>query len=420
MEESLAINGGHKVIEPEAARFDWPRITSEIEQAVLKQLHETISIYENSGIFSNFEAKFARYHNRQFALLSNSGTSSILAMFEAIELGASDEILCPVYTFHATVSPMMYLGAIPVFCDADSMGNISLDEIKAHKTDKTTAVIVTHMWGNPVQDIEAIAAYCKTEGIFLLEDCSHAHGAEINGKKVGSFGDIAAWSLQGQKIITGGEGGILLTDQKDLYNRALLHGHYNKRPQKEIDESEPMREFYLTGFGLKLRAHPIAIAIADQQFDQLDSFLAVKSRYAAKFNDAFAKYSFLKTPKMTEDYKPSWYAYGLRFVADEAFGVTKDDFVAALHAEGLVEVDVPGSTGLLNNLPLFMHPERVLGRLYKEPIDTQMGFDGAQSFYDDFFKLPVWAFEDDSPVVDAYIRGVVKVADYLVAHRSLR
>lgn len=419
MQEILAINGGPKVIEPENARFDWPRITSDTELVVIKQLHETISIYDNSGIFGSFETKFARYHDRQFGLLSNSGTSSILAMFEAIGLDAGDEVLCPVYTFHATVSPMMYLGAVPVFCDADSMGNISLLDIKVRRTDKTKAIIVTHMWGNPVNEIEAIAAYCKAEGIFLLEDCSHAHGAEINGKKVGSFGDLAAWSLQGQKIITGGEGGILLTDHKDLFNRALLHGHYNKRPQKEIDESEPMREYYLTGFGLKLRAHPIAIAIADQQFNHLDNFLDMKSRYAGKFNNALAQYPFLKTPKLAEDYRPSWYAYGLQFVASEAYGVSKEDFVEALVAEGLVEVDIPGSTGLLNTLPLFTHPERVLSRLYKKPIDTQTGFDGAQNFYNDFFKIPIWAFEDDSEVVDAYVRGIIKVADYLVAHKSL-
>jgi dTDP-4-amino-4,6-dideoxygalactose transaminase len=420
MVEILAINGGPKVIEPDAARFNWPRITANTEQVVLKQLHEDLSIYDNSGIFGSFEAKFAKYHNRKYSLLSNSGTSSILAMFEAIKLEAGDEVLCPVYTFHASVSPMMYLGVIPVFCDADSMGNISINEIKKRKTDKTKAVVVTHMWGNPVQDIEAIAEYCETEGIFLLEDCSHAHGAEINGKRVGSFGDIAAWSLQGKKIITGGEGGILLTDKLDLYNRALLHGHYNKRPQKEIDESDPMREFYLTGFGLKLRAHPIAVAIADQQFDQLDNFLAMKRKYIDKLNYAFSKYPFLKTPKSSDVYKPSWYAYGMRFISDEAFSVSKEDFIKALLAEGLVEVDVPGSTGLLHTLPLFTHPERVLGRLYKSSIEQQKGFDGAQSFYDDFFKLPVWAFEEDSSVVDAYIHGIVKVSDYLVTHKSLR
>ena len=416
----LAIHGGHRTINPEEASFVWPRITTETERIVLNQLHDTISIYDNSNIFGRFEDKFAKYHKRQYGLLSNSGTSSILAMFEAIELMSGDEVLCPVYTFHATVSPIMYMGAFPVFCDSDNTGNISLTEIKKRRTSKTKAVIVTHMWGNPAADIQSIADYCKFEGLFLLEDCSHAHGAEINGQKVGSFGDIAAWSLQGQKIITGGEGGILLTSNKSLYNRALLHGHYNKRPLKEIPKDDPMQEFYLTGFGLKLRAHPIAVAIAEQQFDQLDSFLLNKYRYAKQFNDAFSKYPFLKTPYMNGYSKPSWYAYGLQFISEEAFGISREDFVSALQAEGLVEVDIPGSTGLLNDLPLFIQPNIILPRMYNHALQPQSGYSNAQLFYDRLIKIPVWAYEDDTDVVSAYIDGIIKVSDYIVAHKSLK
>ena len=91
-------------------KFNWPRITHNTEKVVIEQLHKTISIYDNSGIFGEFEKKFADYHNKKYALLSNSGTSAILSMFEAIDLRNGDEVLCPVYTFHATVSPMMYFG----------------------------------------------------------------------------------------------------------------------------------------------------------------------------------------------------------------------------------------------------------------------------------------------------------------------
>ncbi|MEI6755839.1 MAG: aminotransferase class V-fold PLP-dependent enzyme [bacterium] len=410
---TLAIHGGHPIIDPQDSKFEWPRITKEVERVALKQLHDSISIYDNSGIFRDFERNFSNYHNRQFGLLSNSGTSSILAMFEAINLVAGDEVLCPVYTFHATVSPMMYLGAVPVFCDADGMGNISLEQIKTRISAKTKAVIVTHMWGTPVQDIEDIARYCKEEGLYLLEDCSHAHGAEINGSKVGSFGDIAAWSLQGQKIITGGEGGILLTNDQSLYNRALLHGHYNKRPQKEIDENDTMREFYLTGFGLKLRAHPIAIAIANQQFELIDDFLMTKRHNAERISASLSKYPFLKLPTLNEDFKPSFYAYGMQYLEDNAYGVSKTNFVEALQAEGLSEVDIPGSTGLLNKLPLFTHPEKVLARMYENMLPNQKNYPKAEEFYDKFLKIPIWAYDDEFSIVDAYIKGFVKVCDYM-------
>ncbi len=419
MTNKLAIHGGQITIEPHKAKFVWPVVTEETERVAVKQLHETLSIYDDSGIFGEFEQKFALYHGRKYGLLSNSGTSSILAMFEALDLRLGDEVIVPVYTFHATASPMMSMGLVPLFADCDNQGNITLAGIKAKRTRKTKAVIVTHMWGVPVGEIEAIAAYCQQENLYLLEDCSHAHGASINNKPVGSFGHMAAWSLQGQKIITGGEGGILLTDDTDLFNRALLHGHYNKRPQRNIDSNNPMYQYFLTGFGLKLRAHPIAIAIANQQFDQLPSFLEYKNLYAKRMIAALEKYDFIKIDEFPSTSQPSWYALGFHFVAANAHGVTREQFVEALHAEGLVEFDIPGSTGLLNKLPLFLTPNDVLPRLYSEPIPEQGPFPSATEFYGTFIKLPVWAHASNESLVQLYIDGFDKVAKYLDKHQTL-
>lgn len=414
----LAIHGGSKTIDEQDARFNWPVIDLEAESAILNQLKDSISIYDKSGVFASFENDFAAYHSRTYGLLSNSGTSSIFAMFEAINLQPGDEVLCPVYTFHATVSPMLYTGAVPVFCDSDDEGNISLEAVKAKISDKTKAVIVTHMWGVPVQDIAAIANFCRERNIYLFEDCSHAHGASIDGKKVGSFGDISAWSLQGQKVITGGEGGILLTDNKTLYDRALLQGHYNKRPKIEIDNANPLKKFYLTGMGLKLRAHPIAIALASQQFSHLDEFIAQKEANAKRFSDAFGRYVFLSVPGNSTA-QNSWYAYGLHYDYEKAHGVSREQFVEALHAEGLVEADIPGSTGLLNEVPLFTRPHEIMPRLYKNSLPTQRSFPNAQKFYDSLIKFPVWAMPGDDSTVESYIAGVCKVADYIMANKKL-
>ena len=420
MTARLAINGGEPTTTPDKAQFTWPVITQDVESAVIEQLHSTLSIYDDSGIFGSFESKFALSHHRKYGLLSNSGTSSILAMFEALNLQLGDEIIAPVYTFHATASPLISLGLVPVFADCDNQGNISLQDIKVRRTPRTKAVIVTHMWGIPVRDIESIAAYCKEEGLFLLEDCSHAHGASIADRPVGSFGDMAAWSLQGQKIITGGEGGILLTNNKALFNRALLHGHYNKRPKNSIDEADSMYRYALTGFGLKLRAHPIAVAIADQQFDLLPSFMEHKNQYASKLIEAIEKYDFINVTSVNSSTQPSWYALGFNYIEENAYGVTREQFVDALHAEGLVEFDIPGSTGLLNHLPLFTDPQDAIPRLYSEPLPVQHSFPQAERFYRTFIKLPVWAYKEDSGVVQSYIDGFTKVAQYLTDHRGLR
>lgn len=415
----LAINGGKPVIDPAEAKFIWPRITAEAEMAILEQLQTNISIYDRSGIIKKFEDAFSKYHAREYGLLSNSGTSAIFAMYESINLQPGDEVLCPVYTFHATVSPITYTGATPIFCDSDEEGNISLDEIKKRTTPNTKAIIVTHMWGVPVKDIEEIANYCKQNGLALLEDCSHAHGASINNKKVGSFGSAAAWSLQGQKIITGGEGGIMLTDDREHYYRALLQGHYNKRPKQEIPPEHPQREYYLTGMGLKLRSHPLAVALAMQQFDQLDIFVRNKQKYANKFARALEGLDFLSVPNIKTNTQNSWYAFNLRFNKDKARGINREEFVAALHAEGLVEADIPGSTGLLNELPLFTNPQKLMPRLYKTPSPRQSGYPNAQEFYDSIIKFPMWTFDDEAHVVDSYIEGILKVANYVTLHGIL-
>ncbi|MEA3322911.1 MAG: DegT/DnrJ/EryC1/StrS family aminotransferase [Patescibacteria group bacterium] len=375
----------------------------------MKQLHESISIYNCSGVFEEFEKDFAVYHGREKGLLFNSGTSAIYSMFEGLSLGPGDEVICPTYTFFATVSPMMLTGAKPVFCDCCDNGNIDPDEIVKKITDKTKAVIVTHMWGIPCQ-MDVIQEICSQHDLALIEDCSHAHGASYKGKKVGGFGVAAAWSLQGQKIISGGEGGIMVTDSDEIYSRALLLGHYNKRCKQEIPKSFPLSIYSQTGFGQKFRAHPLAIAMAAQQFKHLDEWINQKSEYANQFVAELGSCQFLNMPSF-RDSKPSWYAFVMQYDKDKANGVKVEKFVEALHAEGLSEVDIPGSTGPIHNLPLFVSPEQPFPRLYQKESSTTSAFPVAERFYNSAIKLPVWAFVQDAEVVMAYIKGFQKVIE---------
>lgn len=418
----LAINGGPNTFSDDAdARCVWPRITEESKRAVLDQLATDISIYNRSGIFEEFEDAFASYHDRKYGLLSSSGTTAIFSMFEAINLLPGDEVICPVYTFHASVSPLIYTGAIPVFCDSDDEGNISLEQIRSKITAKTKAVVVTHMWGVPVRESQSIRELCDEKGIYLLEDCSHAHGASLSGTKVGSFGHAAAWSLQGQKIITGGEGGIMLTDDKSIYERALLQGHYNKRAKQEISADSNLHDYYLTGLGLKLRAHPLAIALAMQQFTHLDEFITQKQTFAEKFSTALKGYSFLMLPDTGNSNRQcSWYAYNILFDETTSHGVTREQFVDALHAEGLIEADIPGSTGLLNELPLFLRPDIAMPRLYTSELPQQTGFEAAKLYYDRIIKFPIWSFADEDEKVEKYIAGIKKVADFLSKNQRIK
>ncbi|MGH0002600.1 DegT/DnrJ/EryC1/StrS family aminotransferase [Pseudovibrio ascidiaceicola] len=416
---NLAILGGNKVIGiNQGAHFNWPKITDEIEELVIDQLHASISIYDRSSIFEAFECEFARLHNRKYALLTNSGTSAIHSMFDALNISPGDEVVCPVYTFHATISPLISLGGVPIFADVDPYGSMSLEDLVKKVGPRTRAVIVTHMWGYPCRDIEKIALFCKERDLYLLEDCSHAHGARTNtGRIVGSFGDAAAWSLQGQKTITGGEGGIVLSDRRSIYNQALLLGHYNKRPKQEIDVSDPLYKFYLTGKGQKLRAHPLAIKIAYHQLGILPTILQGRDSNAQRFRQLISEIEFL-SDIMQDGSSPSWYAFGMLFDESKSNGVTRFEFCEMLHHEGLSEVDIPGSTGLLNELPLFTEPNELFPTLFGGKLPRQRDFKNALSFKDRFIKMPVWAFTDEAEIVEKYLIGFEKVCRAILEDRN--
>lgn len=151
--------------------WSWPRITPDVKEALDKQLQDTLSIYNNGGIFGSFENSFKQFHNapNSHTLLHNSGTNSLHALYYGAGLGSDDEVIVPVYTFHATVSPLMQLGVKIVFVDADAeTGNLDPKKLPQAITSKTKAVVVTHMWGVPCR-MKDIVDICTTAGILLLE-----------------------------------------------------------------------------------------------------------------------------------------------------------------------------------------------------------------------------------------------------------
>lgn len=410
--EKLAILGGPKTIKIKSPHFLWPPIDKKIEKAVISQLHKSISIYDKSGIFKEFEDEFAKYHKRKYALLCNSGTTAIHSMFVAAGLKEGDEVICPAYTFFATVTPLLFTGAKPILCDIDENGNIDPQEIKKKITKKTKAVIVTHMWGIPCQ-MDEIVKICKKNNLILLEDCSHAHGARYKGKLVGTFGDIAAWSLQGPKNVSGGEGGILLTDNEEFYYRALLLGHYNKRCKQEIPKNHPFYRYATTGMGLKYRAHPLAVAIAYHVFKNLEKYLKVKRSFAKKMIEKLKNEKGILLPPAFFDpkLKPSWYAFVFQYNSKNLGNLSIEKFFQALQAEGLNEIDRPGSTCPLNLLPLFQNPEELFP-VYKKKYHFSYkpgDFPKAEKFYQNAIKLPVWSFKKDAKLVNLYIKGIKKV-----------
>lgn len=411
--KKLAIHGGEKVLDDALPHYNWPIIDDTIEKDVLTQLRKEISIYDCSGIIEKFERKWKSYHKTRHALLTNSGTSALFSLFVGIGLEKGDEIICPNYTFFATISSVISLGVKPIFCDCDISGNIDIKLLESIISSKTKAIIVTHMWGIPCE-MDSIVRFSKKHNIKLLEDCSHSHGAKYKNKLVGTFGIGAAWSLQGQKLVSGGEGGILTTNSDEVYYRALLIGHYNKRCKNEIPEEFHLSKYCLTGFGHKFRSHPLAVTIALNQFNKLDSYLKIKQGYALQIIRNLEKVPFLEMPNI-DDRLPSWYAFVMLYDKKKANNIDRKTFIRLLKSEGLREIDIPNSTCPLNQLPLFKSPNNIYPYLYdKNNTKEEDEYLVSNIFYNSAIKLPVWALKNNSNLVLRYIEGILKVSYHVL------
>lgn len=158
-----------------------------------------MSIYGDTGIYERLESWLADYYKQKYVILTNTGTSSLNSGYVGLGIARGDEVIVPTYTFLATVTPLLRLGAIPVFADADPVtGGISPKDIEEKITPKTKAIAVTHMWGVAC-DMESIMYIAQKNNLRVLEDCSHAHFTKYNQKLLGTFGDVACFSIGAKK-----------------------------------------------------------------------------------------------------------------------------------------------------------------------------------------------------------------------------
>lgn len=407
IEAPLAIHGGPRSVENPPPHYTWPEIRRSTRIAVLNQLDSSISIYDRSGIIEDLERKLEERDEVKHALLFNSGTSALFAMFVAMDLSPGDEVICPAYTFFASASPLLMLGVRPVLVDCRGDSNIDPTQLEAAFSPRTKAVLVTHMWGRPC-DMDSICEICNRRGVPLLEDISHAYGATYGGRRVGRFGCASALSLQGQKVLPAGEGGVLLTGDSGLFYRALALGHYNKRCVQEIPPDHELHEFAITGMGLKLRIHPLAAAIARDQLDRTAEVLEGRRRCAEVLHNELAGVKGLLLPPRDGRSLSSWYAFV--FHIDRELADSMEAIQAALLAEGCLEIDRPKSTAPLHHYPLFSTPEKLFPSF--TPAVAIEEFPIADDLYARAFKLPVWHRETDIAMARSYAAAVRKVIGY--------
>ncbi len=410
---TLALHGGEPLLTATMPHFTWPPPVEGLAGKLASYVDSglPLSIVGRSGVFEELEDRLAALMKVRYAILMSSGTMGLYSAFFALDLCPGDEVISTVYSFHATTTPLLHLGVRIVFCDVEpDTGNIDPEKIEALITDRTKAIVTNHMWGHPV-DCRAIRALCHRHGLAWVEDCSHAHFARYEGEFVGGFGDVSVFSLQGNKLLTGGEGGVLLTDSEEIHDRATLLGHSLKRSEQCV-KNPRWKEILRTGFGLKFRMHPLAAVMVlhllnnccfdwiRQRGETLDYF--TRKLEETGFVRGMARRRYVTSMGAHYGFKPR--------IDFRRLGVAKEWLVAALQAEGL-DVDLPGSPPF-HRLPIFTDPGFQVGDFVKQTIDPE-AFPGADSYYAGIVSLPTFTFPSDRPLIDAYVAAFQKLFHHL-------
>ncbi|MBR5452507.1 MAG: aminotransferase class I/II-fold pyridoxal phosphate-dependent enzyme [Clostridia bacterium] len=268
--EKLAILGGEPCIKemPPEELYAWPIITEEDENAALEVIRN--NSFSGTDITTEFENEFADWLGVNHAVAYCNGTMSLAASMFAVGLGTGDEIICPTKTYWGSIAQTVNFGATPVFCNITEMLSIDPDDIERCITPRTKAIMVVHYFSYPA-DMDRITAIAKKHGLYIIEDVSHAQGGMYKGKRLGTFGDIAAMSLMSGKSFAAGELGIVVTNSTRLYERALAYGHYERNNASHISESEELCDYFGIALGgVKGRANQLCSAIARVQLKYYD------------------------------------------------------------------------------------------------------------------------------------------------------
>ncbi len=330
---ALAAFGGKASVDIPKERMSaltrWPRYGPEEKQA----LHALIEENTYYNALPKFEQEWQAYTKSPFVKAHMNGSSALTSMYFALNLPPGSEIMVPSYTFFSTCLAMRFFGCVPTFIDIHpKTACFDLDDAKKKLTPRTKAVVAMHSWGLPCE-MDKIASWCKEKGLILLEDSCHAHGASMQGKMMGTWGVMGAYSFQASKLMPSVEGGVGMYQTREYYERAAAFGHYED-PVK-FPKNSPVRAYEGTGFGMKLRMHPFAAAVARVQLSRLDEKNAQAISNLRKLNDRLSALAGLSEPLVRSDQKRVYYHANMLFLDEKKAGFQRGQLVKALQAEGV-------------------------------------------------------------------------------------
>ena len=347
--KDLAIFGGKKAVQTDPGDiFRWPIITKEDEEAAL----EVLRAGKMSGldVTEQFEREFAEWHGTKYALAHNTGTAALHSAMFACGVGAGDEIICQSLTYWASCLPAFSLGASIVFAEVNDTLTLEPKDIVKRISKRTKAIIAVHYCGYPT-DMDPIMDIAKKHGIKVIEDVSHAHGALYKGRLVGTIGHVGAMSVMSGKALPVGEGGLLITNDQEIYERSVAFGHY-ERTTKSLTLPELKKFAGLPQGGYKYRMHQISSAVGRVQLKHYRERMEEIQKAMNYFWDLLEGVPGIKPHRPAKDSGSTmggWYAPHGIYVPEQVGGLPVQKFCEAVRAEGV-------STGGGANLLLHLHP----------------------------------------------------------------
>jgi perosamine synthetase len=282
---------------------------------------------ELSGTFGDslneFEKRFAEYSDCRYGIAVTSGTSALHLAVAAAGIGPGDEVLVSASTNIATALAVVHNAAIPVPVDSEEdTWNLDIDLIPSLISPKTKAVIPVHLFGHPV-DMDRLMTEARKHNLTVIEDCAEAHGATCRGRKTGSFGDMGCFSFYANKIITTGEGGMVITDDENLASRLRL--------LRNLAFTKPRFRHELAGFNFRMTGYQAALGLA--QLGKIEHIISEKRRVAHVYNQYLSDIPGVQLPTEAEWARNVYWMYAL--VIKPEFGMTRDLLMQWLYERGV-------------------------------------------------------------------------------------
>ena len=342
-----------------------------------------------------FEEALAEYCGTRHAVVFSSGTAALHAAYFAAGIGDGDEIVTSPITFAATANAALYLGAKPVFVDVEpDTGNIDASLIEKAITEKTKAIVPVHYAGHPV-DLDPIHALAKQHGLVVIEDACHALGATYKGKSVGSISGLTVFSFHPLKHITTGEGGAVLTDDPELYEKLRsFRTHGITKEAGNFKNTSPGKWYHeMHVLGYNYRMNDIQAALGLSQLKKLEGFLARRKELAEAYDSAFKGEELISTPLVRDYAGHAWHLYPIR-LQGEAVERKSAIFDAMLIAGIGVQV---------HYIPVYTQP------FYHEAGYSGTSCPNAEDFYLKELSIPIhpcMSRDDEAHVIKTLVNAV--------------